>query len=93
MDQLMIDLRVAQFAAEMEIYDSDDCDRAVNTWYVLEVHGYTAQELLESMHRHVTVLDRVSKDSTLFEVHLEMLLVVTEEIERRRQALEDDTST
>lgn len=94
MDETLIEQQVNEFAAELEVWD-DYCDgkaspEAVDTWYELVVAGLDGDKLLESVHRHVTIMQASSSNPKLYYQHLVMLGSVADEIERRRKAVDTD---
>jgi hypothetical protein len=94
MDEATMELEVAQFVAEVELWDSYSRGiapmKTVDVWYELTVAGFDVNQLLENIHRHVSIMRDPETQIDLYSVHLNMLGIVVDEIERRRQMLPED---
>ena len=94
MDEATMELEVAQFVAEVELWDSYSRgyapEQKVDVWYELTVAGFDVDQLLENIHRHVSIMRNPDTSVDLYTQHLNMLGTVVDEIEKRRQMLSED---
>jgi hypothetical protein len=88
------DLLVETFLAEIEVQEEmqagEICATTVARWQQLEICGYSSEQLLESVHRHVKGLTdaEINGELGVFDHHLQMLNLVADELERRLQGSE-----